>query len=674
MSRFLSRGVFVLALLLTSASMFAVDPPPPPAANPLLVAHKQWFDPPQIWDVQKDAQLSKYRPQGLTYSAYSAVGYNLANTIAIVGPTKDIVIIDTLGDVESVGEALKAFRAAKIFPEGKLPIRAIIYTHNHIDHIGGVKRFLSEAQLKPCNEEIPAAAGSDAALDADALNCISIIGQEKIVSGVNNTATVIGTMINTRSGYMYGSFLPPNWLVTNGIGYKVEEGTSDFVMPSRTFSNAMQLKAAGVNMDVFYVPSETDDELSVFVPDSRNGGSGAAGLLQSAEVIQGPSFPNLYSLRGTSYRSPATWYRSVDKLRTYDSWCMLPSHGTPLCGASNIQTLLLNFRDAIQYTHDQSVRLMNKGYTMDQLPERIPMPQYLIDDLSTIQTAKGNTVTDPRDYLRFFYGSVPQSVRELYFGYLGWFQADPVGLAPTPPQPYATKVVAMMGGRDKVLAEANAAFGRNEYQWSAEMASLLVTMNPQDVPAREAKAKAFTELAVPQTNPNWRNWYLVAANELRGIFPRPDTSAVKGGLTSPGIVDALPYETWVSQWSLRLKAEDTIAANVHQSMGFYFAPAAPNQQSEGYVLKVRRGVAELISTGPNRSSVAAVSPFFIEMDKSTESMLIYADVPDRPFDQVLTLLMGKGAIKVNGGTPDQVRAFFALFDKAPQTLPPLAAR
>jgi alkyl sulfatase BDS1-like metallo-beta-lactamase superfamily hydrolase len=136
---------------------------------------------------------------------------------------------------------------------------------------------------------------------------------------------------------------------------------------------------------------------------------------------------------------------------------MLPSHGTPLCGAQNIQKLLLHFRDAIQYTHDQSVRLMNQGYTMDQLPERIPMPQYLIDDLASIETAKGNDVTDPKDYLRFFYGSVPQSVRELYFGYLGWFQADPVGLAPTPPQPYATKMVELMGGRDKVLAEARAA-------------------------------------------------------------------------------------------------------------------------------------------------------------------------------------------------------------------------
>ena len=667
----------LVVLLLAPVLLFAQQESPlVPDANPLLVQHKNWFDPPQVWDIQKDASLSKYRPQGLNYSAYSAVGYSLANTIAIVGPTKDIVIIDTLENVENVRAAIKGFRAAKIFPEGRLPIRAIIYTHNHIDHIGGVKGFLEEATMRACTEEQSSNAGSDSPLDADALDCVSVIGQEQIVSGVNNTATVIGTIINARSAYMYGGFIPESWRVTNGIGLEVSAGTSDFVMPSRTFSNSMQLKAAGVNMEVFYVPSETNDELSVFIPDAQNGGSGKAGLLQSAEVIQGPSFPNLYSLRGTAYRSPATWYRSVDKLRTYDSWCMLPSHGTPLCGAQNIQKLLLHFRDAIQYTHDQSVRLMNQGYTMEQLPERIPMPQYLIDDLATIETAKGNTVTDPRDYLRFFYGSVPQAVRELYFGYLGWFQADPVALAPTPPKPYATKMVELMGGRDKVLAEARAAFRRKEYQFSAELATLLVTRNPQDKLAREAKAHAFMELAAPEVNPNWRNWYLTAANELRGIFPREDTPAFAGGLTAAGIVEAMPYEDWVSQWSLRLKAEETIGANVHRSLGFYFGPAASNQTSEGYALRVRRGVAELISTGTDRAAVGAASKLYLEMDKAAQSALVHADVAgkDYKFPQVLAELMAAGRIKVNGGTPAEVMSFFALFDRPPATQPVLAAR
>jgi len=667
----------VLATLLFTATLFAqtqISVPAPPA-NPLLVNHKNWFVPKQVWDIQTDPSLSKYRPPNLTYAAYSAVGYSLANTIAIIGPNKEIVIIDTMENVENVQDAIKEFRAKNIFPQGPLPIRAIIYTHNHIDHIGGIRGYLNESKMRPCVQQLSPETGIDTPLNADSLDCVSVIGQDNIVEGVNNTATVIGTIINSRSAYMYGGLIPESWRVTNGIGYAVTEGTSDFVMPSRTFANSLQLTAGGVHMELFYVPSETNDELAVFIPDSQNGGSGTGGLLQSAEVIQGPSFPNLYSLRGTSYRSPATWYKSVDKLRTYNSWCMLPSHGTPLCGGQSIQKLLTNFRDAIQYTHDQSVRLMNQGYTMDQLPERIPMPQYLIDDLSVIETAKGNGVTDPKDYLRFFYGSVPQSVRELYFGYLGWFQADPIALAPTPPQEYSAKIVALIGP-DKLLTNANNAMAAGQYQWAAELANLMVTANPKDQTARDIKAAAYMKLAEPPTNPNWRSWYLTAANALKNIFPRETTPAFKGGLTAPGIVDAMPYTDWVSQWSLRLKAETTIANNVDRMLGFYLGPASPNQTGQGYVLHIRRGVAEMISTGSDRAAVGAMSKLWIELDKPSQSALVYADVAgtDYKFPQVLNDLMATAKIKVNGGTNADVSSFFALFDRPPATQPVLAYR
>lgn len=664
-----------LAVLLFTSSLFAQVVPSPPAAPQELKDHQRWFVPAKVWDIQTDPKLSKYRPANLKYAAYSAVGYSLANTIAIVGPNKEIVIIDTLENKQDVATAIEAFRAAGIFPKDTpaLPIRAIIYTHNHIDHIGGVREYLRQADRPACVQEAPGTAGSDAPLNADALNCVSVIGQENIVDGVNNTATVIGTIINSRSAYMYGGFLPESWRITNGIGLKVSDGTSDFAMPSRTFTNSMQLTAAGVNMQLIYVPSETNDELAVFIPDAQNGGSGKGGLLQSAEVIQGPSFPNLYSLRGTSYRSPATWYKSVDKLRTYDTWCMLPSHGTPLCGAQNIQKLLTNFRDAIQYTHDQSVRWMNQGYTMEQLPGLIPMPQYLIDDLSSIVTAKDDT--DPKDYLRFFYGSVPQSVRELYFGYLGWFQADPVGLAPTPPQEYATNIVALIGA-DKVVQNANAAMTNGKYQWAAELANLLVTANPKDQTARDIKAAAFMKLAETQLNPNWRNWYLTGANALKNLVPNENTAAFGGGLTAPGIVAAMPYENWVSQWSLRLKAENTIGNNVNRTLGFYFGPAASNQTSQGFVLHIRRGVAEMTATGSDRAAVAAASPLYIEMEKTTEVQLVQADVAgaNYNFPQRLTELIAAGRIKVNGGTSADVSSFFALFDRPPATQPVLVAR
>ena len=281
----------------------------------------------------------------------------------------------------------------------------------------------------------------------------------------------MGEIIDPRSVYMYGSKLlhgQPNQgsFTNNGIGPFIKKGAPTFQMPSRTFTNELLFSAAGVNMKIIYVPSETDDELAVFLPDGMNrtlGGVGRAdgwggkGLLLSAEVIQGPSFPNLYSLRGTSYHNPAQWFRSVDKLRQFDSWCMVPSHGPPLCGQDNIQMLLKNFRDAIQFTHDQAVRYMNKGETLPELAAHIKLPEYLIKDLDKVQPPGikdepqvGETnpefYRDPQDYLTTFYGSVPQSVREIYFGYLGWFEANPVGLKPTPPKELAKGLVMMMAG------------------------------------------------------------------------------------------------------------------------------------------------------------------------------------------------------------------------------------
>jgi alkyl sulfatase BDS1-like metallo-beta-lactamase superfamily hydrolase len=311
---------------------------------------------------------------------------------------------------------------------------------------------------------------------------------------------------------------------------------------------------------------------------------------------------------------------------------------------------------------------MNKGYSMEQLPELIPMPQYLIDDLTSVKTAKGNTITDPKDYLRFFYGSVPQAVRELYFGYLGWYQADPVALAPTPPREYATKVVTLMGGRDKVLNEAREAFRRKEYQWSAELATLLVSRDPMDKASREAKAQAYVELAIPVTNPNWRNWYLTAAQELMGKLD--GRGAIPGGLVAPGIVEALPYANWVNQWTWRLRTEETIPANVNRTMGFRFAPAEANQQSEAYVLEVARSVARFSSMGSTPPRLV------IEMDKQTQTKLVWADIPgvDVPYEKVLALLIDKGEIKVTGGTKEEVLSFFALFDRAPQKLNSMALR
>jgi alkyl sulfatase BDS1-like metallo-beta-lactamase superfamily hydrolase len=628
-----------LALLLAAGSALAAPKelrpeakPPLIPANELLLGHSKFFQPVKVYDLQEEA-VCRERLAPLAYKAYSAVGFNLANTIVLVGPDNGLVVVDTLGSDGSAKVALEAIRvkgAIKADADGKLPIKAIIYTHNHIDHTAGVQGVLALADRPVCAPEDPRDGGQDGTY-IGRQDCVEIFSQKQVVDSVVNTGTVVGEMINPRSSYMYGNWIGVN-RINDGIGPEVLEGKASFQMPTRTFTDELLVSAAGINLKLIYVPSETDDELAAFLPDGMNlsypsrqapasasaaAGWGGPGMLLSAEVLQGPSFPNLYSLRGTSYRNPAQWFRSVDTLRELDSWSMVPAHGVPLCGAEDIRILLRNFRDAVQFTHDQALRRINQGHTIEELAADIHLPEYLINDLGRMKQPKPDVRME--DYLTAFYGSVPQAVREIYFGYLGWFQADPVALRPTPPRELSVKTVGMMGGAQKVVGTAAAALAAGEQllaagqadkaheqlQWAAELTTEVIRAEgrPEDsahkgpvrticnrlVPkldvhtswaqcsqaggtppppppptcagtdaycrAREVKAAAFVAMSQTATNPNWRNWYISSAQELCGLFQ--GMPPIVGGLTAADIVTALPPAAWVNSWTSRLKAETT---------------------------------------------------------------------------------------------------------------------
>lgn len=697
----------------------AVDLPPLVPVNPLLSAHTNWFEPVHIYDLQREHFPLAGYPQGLTYKVWSAVGYDLANTIVLQGPKKtadgtpELVIVDTLGNPGITKDTIAALRKAGALPPApaKLPIRAIIFTHNHIDHAYGVDGYLAEADRPPCLPADPAKAGPDGVFDADKdnPNCVAIIAQAEIDDGVGNTATVTGTIIDARSSYMYGSFIPRNQ-VNDGIGpqEKSKPGYQPaYRMPSRTFSQQLLVTAAGIQMKLVYAPSETNDELVVFLPDARNSAPRAGqaaqgdawagpGLLLSAEVIQGPSFPNLYSLRGTTYRNPATWFRSVDVLRTFDSWCMVPSHGPPLCGPKNVQTLLRNFRDAIQFTHDQTIRWMNKGYTMDQLAP-IVEALYLkkgeeerimrgLDEVQPIQNVD-HKVVDPRDYLRPFYGSVTQAVREIYVGSVGWFQADPTFLRPTQPQVAAARLVAMMGGAARVNAAARDWLGKGDPTFAAELTTNVITaylttadpaMQRELQDAKEVKARALLQLGAEAENPNWRNWYVTGAFELQG-YPFP--AAIKGGLVAPGVIGALPAGAWVNSLTMRLRAEDTARLVGQSTIGFWF-PAIGKAGDQGfgplgYQLVVRGGIAEFVETRPDGAPLTkddvSRSDYAIEMDRLTLRSLIEAEAQGPvAFRAAIKKAYDEQHIKMLAGTvQDFEKVFFGWFDPKPVDRPPL---
>jgi hypothetical protein len=224
-------------------------------------------------------------------------------------------------------------------------------------------------------------------------------------------------------------------------------------------------------------------------------------------------------------------------------------------------------------------------------------------------------VVDPRDYLRPFYGSVPQAVRQIYVGSVGWYQADPTQLRPTPPEELARRYVTLMGGGKRVNDSARSALGSGDAEFAAELTTLVITAHRGDKDAdanadfKEAKlikARALIELGARAENPNWRNWYITAAHELQG-YPFP--KAIKGGLVSPGVVGALPAGAWVNSLTMRLRAEVTAPEPGQKSLGFWFPP--PSDQGFGpfgFVLIVRGGIAEFVEKRPRRSRMRSSRP------------------------------------------------------------------
>ncbi len=516
-TRFFTVGIvtlcFGMALLLISCGLQRSRRPIPAGVNKDLAAHSKIF--------------AKGIEQ-VTSNIHVAIGFGISNAIMIEG-NDGLIIVDTLTTREEAMKVLSEFR--KISSK---PVQAIIYTHSHPDHIFGAGVF---------------GAGGDP----------EVYAHETTEKHVEHLLTEVRPCIGTRSMRMYGNFLAAGQVHNVGIGPKVGFGpdsTVDFVPPTQTFSDRLVGEVAGIRFELIHMPGETDDQIAVWLPDQK--------VLLPGDNFYG-TFPNLYTIRGTPFRNLKNWYRSIDKMRDLKPEYLVPSHGRPVVVNTRIETILTDYRDAIQYVHDQSIRGMNMGMTSAELAEHIQLPPHLAN----------------APYLQSFYGKVSWSARSMFTGQLGWFDGDSATLQPLTRREQAALMARLAGGENGLLEHARNLAQEQSWQTVLQLSGHLIRLNPEHQEARALRIQALKALAEAEQNPNARHYYLTEALEIRDRFVAHET--VK---PSPAMIQKFPLSSFFD--SLAVNLDPQKSSDVDQKVLMEFPGAG-----ETFTLHVRHGVAEI---------------------------------------------------------------------------------
>jgi len=566
---------------------------PHPHIHPKLTEHSQKMVP-GVYQIAEDV--------------YLAYGYALTSPAMIVGDD-GVIIVDPPEDVDKGLICLKEFRKYS-----DKPVKAIIYSHWHIDHFGGATAFASHED---------AASGK-----------VKVIAHKTFMANViKSAAGADGPIIGARVDYSLGTLLDvgPEGRINGGLGPDFVMRNPSLIPPNVLVDDEIDITIAGVKMHIPWIPSEAPDEIAVWFPELE--------VLHSVEILQGESFPNLHTIRGTRYRDPELWFRGIDRLREFPAKYMVPSHGRPVSGKKQVAETLTAYRDAIQYVYDQTLRNMNLGMLPDELVDVVILPKHLIE----------------HPWLGDFYGGVAHIVRQIYVGEIGWFQGDPTFLDPIRPVEASKRYVDMMGGRDKVLKAARTSTANGDHQWAAELTTHLVRINHDDWDARKLKAEVLRQIGYKQTNTNWRNWYMTSAQELDGTI---DYSK-RINLSAPDLLRAFPTSELINGMRFRLQAENTL--DVNMTCGF----RSPDVD-ESYALEIRRGIAQFHEYIPKDADVV------LEMDRSVLIKILLGEniLEDQGIDpphpntpkEALIDAFKSGNAKLTTGSLEDFQKFFSYFD------------
>ncbi len=471
---------------------------------------------PSLW---RQSQLAaKHGLFEVTDGIYQVRAFDLSNITFIRGE-KGWIVVDPLISKETAARA-KALVDREL---GVRPVSAVIFTHSHIDHYGGVRGLVDEA---------------------DIAEGVRIIAPEGFVRESISENILAGNAMARRASYMFGGLLPrsPEAQVGVGLGPGISAGTPGLLHTTEGISHTGEtLIVDGVEMEfIMALESEAPSEFMFYLPQFK--------AFCQAEVIN-HTLHNMYTPRGAKVRDGRRWSGYIDEaIYSYGDKTEVSfgSHHWPVWGTEEVVDFWEGQRDLYRYIHDQTVRLANMGYTMHEIPDHLNIPDGIAKRFSS----------------RNYYGTASHNSKAQYQLYFGYFDGNPANLDPLPPTAESKKFVEYMGGSAAILEKAKTDFDHGEFRFAATVLNKLVFAEPENKAAADLLAKTYTQLGYMAESGSWRNFYLTGARELQmdiGNLPTTRT----GGVDS---IKAIPLDLYFDLLAVRLNGPE--AAKKDRDLNF----------------------------------------------------------------------------------------------------------
>ncbi|MFV0300114.1 MAG: alkyl/aryl-sulfatase, partial [Paracoccus sp. (in: a-proteobacteria)] len=572
-----------------TSSMDFVTGPAPDTVNPSLWRHAELMAETGLYEVAE--------------GIYQVRNFDVT-TMSVIRGDKGWIAVDPVISTEPAAAALKLLQD-KV---ADLPVTAVIFTHSHIDHFGGVKGWITEEQVRSGE--------------------VQVIAPEGFFDHAVSEMLLAGNAMSRRAHYMHNAFIDrsPTGTMGSGLGSGISNGTITIIEPNVTIAantmhdggEAQKMTVDGVEIWFHATPgAEAPAELMAWFPKQK-------ALLHSE--IMNHTMHNLYTPRGTQARNGLLWSKYIqDVIVRYGDQAEISfgSHFWPVWGNAEINAFWKGQRDIYRYIHDETLRLANHGLSMNEIAEEVHLPESLSHSFSN----------------RGYYGSLNTNVKGQYQFYYGWFSGNPSELNELPPEAEAAKFVEYAGGADAILEKARADYAAGEYRWVATALNKVVFADPENQPARDLLADTLSQMAWQSENGVWRNFFLSGAQELR-----VGTAGSKGPQSgSADIVRALDLESYLDYLGVRMNGPKAAEA------GTLRLNLVLPDRGESAAITVENGALSYVLGTTDEAAQATLTIDRTVLDQVNLQQTTFADA----------LAQGKASIE---GDPQAFQQFLGLMD------------